>query len=586
MQLLIFIFVIVTNFTILIYLFYKFFFNKTGQKLKNHNFLLYKTLDELNDIVILLNEKKEMIFLNKNLQTILNYDTEDFINKNYEEFLKIVSDEDRLKINRLIKNEDNDLIANIQIISKDQINRNFSVKFVVITDLFISFKYIVFLKDVTDYYLLKIMAKEKEVSLLSANEQFKLANEELKHQKEQYQDLNNKLKVLNENLVSRTKELLKANEELASLDEMKNNILSTISHELRTPLVSIRGYSEWILSGRVGPITEAMEKGLKISIKNVDKLVSLIDELLTLSSPFEKKRDIHIQEINIIDVIKEAVDMEMPNIEAKKIKLIFDYPEDKDIFMLGDKSKITQVMLNLITNAIKFNQVSGQIIITVELINTNEVSISVTDTGIGISQEHFNKIFHKFYQIDSKLTKKFSGLGIGLSIVKDIIEYHKGTISLTSELGKKTTFYIHFPVIKIVGHTPFINPNNNISSIDIPTILIIEDEIDIADYMKLLIEDEGYKAVIITKPDKSQIFQAFKNNISLILLDIVMPEMNGFKVCEEIKKTEKTKDIPIIVVTGKADIIANDKLNKFGIKDYIKKPFNIEEFLQTIKKYI
>lgn len=576
--------IIILNIFVLVYLIYNLIKKRFLPSQNQTNLFLCRLFDSLEDIIVLFDKNKKIVFLNKNFESILGYDINNYFQKDYTFITEVISVENKQKFNNILKNSNQDTLQNLRIIHKNNSFKNFNLIFIPLQDTIFTFNYILILKDITNFKELELSAVEKENSLIVANEQFKKANDELQYQKKQYQDLNNKLKIVNENLVTRTKELLEANEELSSLDEMKNNILSTISHELRTPLVSIRGYSEWILSGRVGPVTSAMEKGLKISIKNVDKLVSLIDELLTLSKPFDKKREIHIQNINLIDIITEAIDIQQPNLQDNKIMLKLNYPQNKDIIILADKDKIIQVILNLITNAVKFNKPSGKIIIDVSLTNISEVKISVSDTGIGISQEHYNKIFQKFYQVDSKLTKKFSGLGIGLTIVKDIVEYHKGSVSIDSELGSFTTVNIILPVVKVLHNENVVKKE---LVIDIPKILVIEDEHDIAEYIKLLLEHEGYAVIIVTKPTEENILNALSKTVSLILLDIVMPEMNGFKVCELIKSKNEYKDIPIVVVSGKSDIKTQKSIiNNFNIKDFIKKPFNIEKFIGIIKKYV
>ncbi len=239
-------------------------------------------------------------------------------------------------------------------------------------------------------------------------------------------------------------QLNKANEELKTLDEMKTNLLSNVSHELRTPLVSVMGYTDMILKGKAGPITDTQREYLSISLRNVEKLVNLIENLLDFSKLHKGKEELVFSTFDIVECAKIGLENVQPMAEPRKIELILN-AERQPILVDGDKGKIIQVFNNLLSNAVKFNKSEGTVEVRFKIID-NEVEVSVIDTGIGIPQNAIDKIFTRFYQVDSSSTRRYGGTGIGLSISQDIIRLHGSRIVLSSVLGQGTTFSFRLPV--------------------------------------------------------------------------------------------------------------------------------------------
>ncbi|MCX8064584.1 MAG: ATP-binding protein [Candidatus Hydrogenedentes bacterium] len=246
--------------------------------------------------------------------------------------------------------------------------------------------------------------------------------------------------------VNQAKEQLNmANEELKTLDEMKTNLLSNVSHELRTPLVAVMGYTDMVLKGKAGPITENQKEFLTISMRNIEKLVTLIDNLLDFSKLYKGKEELIFSTFDLIECVEYGIQNIRPMAEPRGITLEVIYPE-KPILVDGDKGKILQVLNNLLSNAVKFNKNNGAITVTIEKVEDREVEISVSDTGIGIPEEALDKIFTRFYQVDSSSTRKYGGAGIGLAISQDIIRLHGSTISVKSKLGEGSTFSFRLPL--------------------------------------------------------------------------------------------------------------------------------------------
>ncbi len=249
-------------------------------------------------------------------------------------------------------------------------------------------------------------------------------------------------------LAQRNEQLERLNAELKSLDEMKSNLLANVSHELHTPLVSIKGYTEMILKRRLGPLTPEQERGLSVALKNIDRLVEMIDNLLSFSRMEKGETQLHLEDIPLWQVVDEAVEMVGERIKKKNIAVTTEYETD-DLMMRGDRTKIGQVLTNLLTNAVKFNKEGGGITIRARKGPRGFLEMEVADTGIGIPAEEQGKIFERFYQVDGSSRRKYEGTGIGLSIVRDILRLHGGSIRVSSEPGQGSVFIFTLPLARV-----------------------------------------------------------------------------------------------------------------------------------------
>ncbi len=245
--------------------------------------------------------------------------------------------------------------------------------------------------------------------------------------------------------VSRARETLsRVNEELKTLDEMKTNLLSNVSHELRTPLVSVMGYTDMILNGKAGPLNKTQQEFLEISLRNVEKLVTLIENLLDFSRLHRGDERLIFDTFDLVDCARASIQVMKPLSDSHGIEILLDAP-DTPILVDGDKGKMGQVFNNLLSNAVKFNKPEGQIRVKLAP-GARDVEVTVTDTGIGIPKEALDKVFTRFYQYDASSTRKYGGTGIGLAIVHDIVRLHGSTITVSSEVGAGSTFRFVLPL--------------------------------------------------------------------------------------------------------------------------------------------
>ncbi|HOV32049.1 MAG TPA: ATP-binding protein [Candidatus Hydrogenedens sp.] len=392
-------------------------------------------------------------------------------------------------------------------------------------------------------------------------------------------DLSQQKKMQND-LEERTIQLEKLNEELKQYGKNKDTFLSNVSHELRTPISTIQGYIEMMLSQDFGPINPNQANALEIMIRNAQRLLRMVNEMIEFSRMEIKGLQLKKKLFSIKELIEENVAFNNPKIIEKQIKIIDTY-KDKEIYVWADRDKISQVIGILLNNAVKFTDTGGSIEVSTNVNESNVLEISVSDTGIGIPLEYQDKIFEKFFQIDSSPTRKYEGTGIGLAVAKGIIETHKGNITVHSEPNKGSRFTIILPdCIFYVAETEHIE-NNLLAE----KILIVDNEsalfnslIEInkdwqAKIERIKNEYESIRVINETTPDIVLINtygQDIENIISLI------------NVFEERLTSE---NIPIIFIIDESINLSNSYLKSFPENIYfIKKPFNIKQLLEFLNK--
>jgi PAS domain S-box-containing protein len=239
------------------------------------------------------------------------------------------------------------------------------------------------------------------------------------------------------------KKLQLANEELKRLDKLKDDFLSNVSHELKTPMISVVGYLGMILKEKVGPLTEQQKKFLEMSYKNLLKLEKQIDGLLDLAELGIQKNDWAFEPINLAKVVEFSCSTVEPLAQEHQIKLEVQLPQEC-VFISGVEDKLNQLFDNLLTNAIKYNRRGGKIGVTLSQ-DAQFAFTRIEDTGIGISHQSLKEVFTRHFQEKKKTLGEAKGLGIGLSLVQEIVKLHQGEIHLESEVGRGTTFTVRLP---------------------------------------------------------------------------------------------------------------------------------------------
>jgi signal transduction histidine kinase len=231
---------------------------------------------------------------------------------------------------------------------------------------------------------------------------------------------------------------------LKELDRLKSNFLATMSHELRTPLTSVIGYSEMMLEGLGGPLTAEQREYLGIIMEKGENLLQLITSILDISKIEAGRVRLVLSEVDAGQVMRDAVATILPLARKKGLKVACEPPRIPKVH--ADRDKLRQCLVNLCSNAVKFTPAGGQITVSAEALPGARVGIHVTDTGIGIPEEHLERVFDVFYQVDGSSTREYGGAGLGLAIVKSFVEAHGGEVRVGSKPGEGSVFTVVLPV--------------------------------------------------------------------------------------------------------------------------------------------
>lgn len=269
--------------------------------------------------------------------------------------------------------------------------------------------------------------------------------EDLARAKERLERANGELEAVNRTLQQRSGDLDRINQELRSLDQMRSSLLANVSHELQTPLVSIKGYTEMILKGRLGSITEEQRRGLDISLRNIDRLIGMIENLLSLARRERELPAMELKTFLLWDLIEEAIDTLREPAEKRRVTVTTRYLTE-DLAIKADREKILQVFLNLLSNAIKFNRDGGEASLSVRRGRHGYLLVEVRDTGIGIPAESLDRIFDRDFRVDEPAAREREGQGLGLAIVRDILRLHGCTVKADSRLGEGAVFTFTLPL--------------------------------------------------------------------------------------------------------------------------------------------
>ncbi|RPI64895.1 MAG: hybrid sensor histidine kinase/response regulator [Ignavibacteriales bacterium] len=392
------------------------------------------------------------------------------------------------------------------------------------------------------------------------------------------------------------------------IDETKSRFFANLSHEFRTPLMLIKGPLEQLIGD------ESNKKNIdryKMIHRNTENLQSLIDQLLELTQLESASIPVKAAKEDLISVLRGLLSSFESLADDKKIKLTFNSKNDLLPAWI-DKDKLEKIIYNLLSNAFKFTPVSGSISVnvnTVAIDEKNYAEIRISDTGIGIPPQKLDKIFDRFYQVDDSNQRSFGGSGIGLALVKELIDLHKWNITVASEINKGTEFTIHIPL-----HDDYLNEDQKVRSdlrIDVektkiisesieeddseklseeilditrPSILIVEDSKDVRLYLTDLLNQEYilYEA----SNGKEGIIIAREKIPDLIISDVMMPEMDGMEFCRRIKTDWITSHIPVIMLTAKASGESKIQGLETGADDYLTKPFNSKELFVRVKNLL
>jgi PAS domain S-box-containing protein len=402
------------------------------------------------------------------------------------------------------------------------------------------------------------------------------------------------------------------NQALERATHLKDEFLANMSHELRTPLNAVLGLTDAVLEEVFGPINEKQRKALKTVHTSSDHLLSLINDILDLSKIEAGKIDLALTPANIAALCKISLDFVKQLAHQKRIQLSLQIPDNLPELML-DERRIRQVLINLLSNAVKFTPEGGKVNLVVSFSTTSAlddrpadplpslpvywIHFAVIDTGIGITPENLGKLFQPFIQIDSALNRQHAGTGLGLALVKRIVELHGGKVEVSSQVSKGSRFGFALPcpeiVVPLSSLTLSYDDSDTLSKVvtsssdvtqSVLVLLVEDNEANIQTFSSYL-EAKRYR-VAVAKDGIDGVEQAKALTPDIILMDIQLPKLDGISAIQQIRAQSALAKTPIIALTALAMKGDRERCLAAGANEYLPKPVKLQSLPQTIQRLL
>lgn len=403
-----------------------------------------------------------------------------------------------------------------------------------------------------------------------------------------------------------------ANLALRKSDKLKDEFLANTSHELRTPLNGIIGLAESLREGVAGEVNAEQQTNLDMIVGSGKRLSRLVNDILDFSRLKNKDLQLQTKAIDMHSLCHIVLTLSQPLIGQKSIALHNLIPRDLPLIE-GDEDRLQQIIFNLVGNGIKFTE-NGEVSVGIEDSNSSspqELTFYVKDTGIGISSDKFEQIFESFEQGDGSTAREYGGTGLGLSVTKQLLELHGGKIWVESESGAGSTFFFTLPIsedqerissgeLEMQEKTikPLIKATEqedllgfgNLTGLDTdpdrPHILVIDDEPINQQVIKNHLSSNQFLITQAMNGQEALDILGTGQQFDLVLLDIMMPRMSGYEVCEKIREQYLPSELPIIMITAKNQVSDLVEGLSLGANDYLAKPFSREEFLARVRTHL
>tara|TARA_Y100000590_G_scaffold323369_1_gene366592 strand:- start:302852 stop:304693 length:1842 start_codon:yes stop_codon:yes gene_type:complete len=406
---------------------------------------------------------------------------------------------------------------------------------------------------------------------------------------EKISQLHSKIKTENEKLeervAHRTKNLEQANEEILKLAKTKSDFLANVSHEIRTPMNGLIGMMELLDSGS---LSKEQEEQVAVAKSCAENLLVIVNDVLDISKIESGKIDLENEYFDLHNCLKEAFSISEYAAKSKGIELILNISDDTPEVLKGDVTRFKQIILNFLTNAIKFTS-KGKVELQSKKMN-NRIEFSVIDTGIGISKEAQKEIFEEFSQADNSITRRFGGTGLGLSIAKKLAQLMDGEIAVESSEGEGSRFTFRYPYKE--ADSTFclldIKKKEDLKSDSSPSfkkILVVDDNTVNQKVLSMILKKLGYESDIASNGEEVLEMVA-KTSYQLIFMDMQMPVMDGVTATKKLVEIYGANCPSIIAVTGNANSEDREACFNAGMIDHISKPVKIEDIRVVLKKVL
>ncbi|WP_119343006.1 ATP-binding protein [Facilibium subflavum] len=460
---------------------------------------------------------------------------------------------------------------------------------------------------------LLVKTKQQHQQLLKQEESLRQSNEELESQAKQLKKSEEKLRNSNEDLQlkmqlieQQKEEIIQKSKEIERTSRYKSEFLANMSHELRTPLNSLLILAQSFMENKQGNLTKTQQQEARIIYEAGNDLLALINDILDISKVEAGKLAVEITQVSLKEVIKSIDQHFTPQAKNKNLTFTIDYDETMhNVVFESDKTRLMQILKNLLSNAFKFTEKgSVKLIITT---TTKQIHFQVTDTGIGIEKSKQKLVFDEFHQEDGSISRKFGGTGLGLSISQKLAHLLKGKITLKSKKGIGSTFTLSLPK---KSHQAQVKKKTEdrknthglkrsqkqlkaISTTALPpkldltdkVILLVDDDLRNTFALSRSLESQGMKVIIADNGELALEKLQQSEKIDLVIMDIMMPVMDGFTAIKKIREIAKYHDLPIIVLSAKTTEQDKQKSFAAGADDYMSKPVDINDLLALISHW-
>jgi len=438
--------------------------------------------------------------------------------------------------------------------------------------------------------------KANNIAMQEQQQQLEEANSQMEEQQQQLEEANSQMEEQQQQLEENSSVLKEKNEELETSSKYKSEFLANMSHELRTPLNAIIVLSNMLENNKSKNLNEEEMKKASIIHKSGNELLLLINDVLDLSK-VEAGKMIQDKELfSSKNLSKELNNLFYTQMQEKDI--LFTINDNFNAQIYNDKTKILQILKNFISNALKFTK-KGSITLDIKILSSEKLKISVSDTGIGIASDKLQSVFNAFVQADGTISREFGGTGLGLSISKKMAEFIDGEITLESTLAKGSTFTLILPINMHNGIeeefieetspevTKYTSYKNDDKELNGSKILIVDDDIRNIFILSELLTSNGAEVVIAYNGEEA-IGKLIEHDykVDVILMDIMMPVMDGYEATQHIKENKDSKHIPVIALTAKAMPEDKEKALDAGCNDYVTKPIDTNLLISILNGYL
>jgi signal transduction histidine kinase/CheY-like chemotaxis protein len=383
-------------------------------------------------------------------------------------------------------------------------------------------------------------------------------------------------------ILRRSKELQEANRRLRAADVAKSEYLSRMSHELRTPLNAILGFAQLL---EMDELREGQQESLGYILSAARHLLALINEVLDIAAIEAGRLALSLEPVAVADVVSETVSLIRPLADEQGIVLVSP-AQTAGEYVLGDRQRLKQILLNLLSNAVKYNRPAGSVHLTCEQVAGDRLRIKVTDTGLGIPPEGFERLFVPFDRLESK-ESPIEGTGLGLPLSKGLAEAMGGTLELASVPQQGSSFWVELPLAEApelgAGQEAGSAPEQGKAEPTGPalTVLYIEDNVSNLQLVERVMQRRGIALISAMRPQLG-LDLAGEHRPDLVLLDLHLPDMPGQEVFRRLQANPKTADIPVVVLSADArPSLITDMLQR-GVRAFLTKPLDVRELLELI----